>query len=126
MEIKHGKGNYNRYTGSIKIGFNGIFSFSTIPLTFLLFLGIIVFITSIIGIIYVLFNKIIYGTNYPMGIPTLTVLLLFIGGLNIMAIGILGEYIGRIYEEVKGRPHFIISESYNVEVLNRRGPNKLL
>ena len=61
-----------------------------------------------------------------MGIPTITVLLLFIGGLNIMAIGILGEYIGRIYEEVKGRPHFIISESHNVEVLNRRGPKKLL
>ena len=62
MERKHGKGNYNRYTGSIKIGFNGIFSFSTIPLTFLLFLGIIVFITSIIGIIYVLFNKIIFSS----------------------------------------------------------------
>ena len=61
-----------------------------------------------------------------MGIPTITVLLLFIGGLNIMAVGILGEYIGRIYEEVKGRPHFIISESYNVEVLNRRGPKKIL
>lgn len=125
-ERKHGKGNYNRYTGSIKIGFNGIFSFSTVPLTLLLFLGTIVFIISIIGIIYILFNKIIYGANYPMGIPTITVLLLFIGGLNIMAVGILGEYIGRIYEEVKGRPHFIISESYNVEVLNRRGPKKLL
>ena len=42
-----------------------------------------------------------------MGIPTITVLLLFIGGLNIMAVGILGEYIGRIYEEVKGRPHLL-------------------
>ena len=73
----------------------------------LLFLGTIVFIISIIKIIYILFNKIIYGANYPMGIPTITVLLLFIGGLNIMAVGILGEYIGRIYEEVKGRPHLL-------------------
>ena len=38
-----------------------------------------------------------------------------------MAIGILGEYIGRIYEEVQGRPHFIISESYNVKDVDRRG-----
>lgn len=49
-----------------------------------------------------------------MGIPTITVLLLFIGGMQLASIGILGEYIGRIYDEVRDRPLYIVKKAVNM------------
>jgi len=56
----------------------------------------------------------IAGVDYPIGIPTLIVLVLFLGGVQLISIGILGEYIGRIYDEVKQRPMFIVDRAVNV------------
>lgn len=57
-----------------------------------------------------------------MGIPTLTVLLLFMGGVQLAAIGVLGEYIGRVYDEVRRRPLYIVDRAVNVAVRDPRGP----
>jgi dolichol-phosphate mannosyltransferase len=108
-----GNGKYNRFLGSLKIGFNGIIGFSNVPLSLMLWFGFIVSLFSFIGIIYIFVAKIVFHHQYPMGIPTIIVLILFIGGIQVMSIGLLGEYVGRMYEEVRNRPRYIIDKKYN-------------
>jgi dolichol-phosphate mannosyltransferase len=109
-----GNGNYNRFFGSLKIGFNGIISFSSFLLTLNLLAGILIAFSSFLIVIWIIINKLFYNTDYALGIPTIIVLITFIGGVQLIAIGILGEYIGRIYDEVKNRPRFIIDHTLNL------------
>jgi dolichol-phosphate mannosyltransferase len=51
------------------------------------------------------------GFPFPLGNPTIVILILFMGGVQLVSVGILGEYIGRIYEEVKARPKFIVEQA---------------
>jgi dolichol-phosphate mannosyltransferase len=60
------------------------------------------------------FHALIAGVKYPLGVPTITVLVLFLGGVQLVGIGLLGEYIGRIYEEVRHRPRYIVDRKVNV------------
>lgn len=117
-----GAGNYNRYLGSLKIGFNGIFGFSTFPLQLMMWTGFAIAALSAFAIFVVIVLKIIEGDEYPLGIPTITVLILFIGGVQLAAIGVLGEYIGRIYDEVRRRPPYIVDKAVNLVVRDPRGP----
>jgi polyisoprenyl-phosphate glycosyltransferase len=117
-----GAGNYNRYLGSLKIGFNGIFGFSTFPLQMMMWTGFGIAALSALAILGVIALKIVEGEEYPMGIPTITVLVLFIGGVQLAAVGVLGEYIGRIYDEVRRRPLYIVDRAVNVAVRDPRGP----
>ena len=117
-----GAGNYNRYLGSLKIGFNGIFGFSTFPLQVMMWAGFSIAALSALAIFVVIALKIAQGDEYPMGIPTVTVLVLFIGGVQLAAVGVLGEYIGRIYDEVRRRPLYIVDRAINVAVRDPRGP----
>ena len=117
-----GPGNYNRYFGSLKIGLNGIVGFSTFPLQLMVWVGFMTAAFSAFAIIVVIALKIVNGDEYPMGLPTVTVLTLFIGGVQLTAIGLLGEYIGRIYDEVRQRPLYIIDSALNVVVRDPRGP----
>jgi dolichol-phosphate mannosyltransferase len=115
-----GAGNYNRYLGSIKIGFNGVFGFSAIPLQTMIWTGFAIAAFSAAAALIIIVTKLM-GIPYPLGLPTITVLVLFIGGVQLTAIGVLGEYIGRIYEEVRGRPLFLIDRALNVTVRSRTG-----
>jgi glycosyltransferase involved in cell wall biosynthesis len=109
-----GKGNYNRFLGSLRIGFNGIFCFSNYALTLSTQFGfIIAFAAFLVGILYALLK--IFGFPFPLGNPTIVILVLFLGGIQLVSIGILGEYIGRIYEEVKERPRFIVESSHGFD-----------
>ena len=106
-----GKGNYNRFLGSLRIGFNGIFCFSNYALTLSTQLGFIIAFTAfLVGLVYLILK--LSGFPFPLGNPTIVILVLFLGGVQLISIGILGEYIGRIYEEVKKRPRFIVESSY--------------
>lgn len=116
-----GQGNYNRYLGSLKIALNGVIGFSTFPLQLMMWTGFAIAALSAISIFAVITLKIIQGDQYPMGIPTITVLILFIGGVQLAGIGLLGEYIGRIYEEVRHRPLYIVDRAVNVMVREPRG-----
>jgi polyisoprenyl-phosphate glycosyltransferase len=118
-----GAGNYNRYIGSIKIGFDGIFGFSTVPLRMMVWAGFAIALLSALAIFVVIILKIIHGNEYPMGTPTITILVLFMGGVQLTAIGVLGEYIGRIYDEVRRRPLYIIERAVNCAIRDARGPN---
>lgn len=117
-----GQGNYNRYLGSLKIGLNGLFGFSTLPLQFMMWSGFILAMISVLAIFVVIALKIWLGDHYPLGIPTITILVLFIGGVQLAAVGVLGEYIGRIYDEVRRRPLYIVDRAINVAVRDPRGP----
>jgi polyisoprenyl-phosphate glycosyltransferase len=114
---------YNRYIGSIKIGFDGLFGFSTVPLRMMVWVGFAIATLSAFAILVMIGLKIWHGSEYyPMGIPTITILVLFMGGVQLTAIGVLGEYIGRIYDEVRQRPLYIIEHAVNCEVRDARGP----
>lgn len=90
---------------------DGITSFSTVPLRVWLYMGtIIAFLAFVYGSI-IIAKTLIYGIDSP-GYASLTTIILFIGGIQLMGIGILGEYIGRIYMESKHRPTYIIENEY--------------
>ena len=116
-----GVGNYNRYLGSLKIGLNGIFGFSVVPLQMMMWTGFVVAGLSACSIFVVIALRIIQGDRFPMGIPTAIVLVLFLGGVQLASIGILGEYIGRIYDEVRRRPMYIVQRAFNVSLRDPRG-----
>jgi dolichol-phosphate mannosyltransferase len=105
-----GETNYNRFLGSLRIGFNGIFCFSTYALTLSTWLGFIVSGFSFLLMAVYLFYKLM-GWQILWGNPTLVILVAFLGGIQLISVGILGEYIGRIYEEVRARPKFIVDRA---------------
>ncbi len=100
---------YNRLWGEFRMGFHGIFCFSSKPLEYVTFLG--GFMTGfgvLLSCIY-FFEKVILRKAKTL-VSGLTALIWFIGGLNVFVSGLLGEYITRIYDDVKGRQRFIIDE----------------
>jgi glycosyltransferase involved in cell wall biosynthesis len=105
-----GETNYNRFLGSLRIGFNGIFCFSTYALTLSTWLGFVVSGFSFLLMAVYLFYKLM-GWTIVWGNPTLVILISFLGGIQLISVGILGEYIGRIYEEVRARPKFIVERA---------------
>ncbi len=109
-----GQGKYNRFFGSIKIGLNGLFSFTSKPLVILSTLGFIFsFLSFLLGAWYVVQK--IFGVNLTPGLPTIILVVTFFSGIQLLGIGLLGEYISRIYDEVKRRPQYIIDKKINFE-----------
>ena len=109
-----GQGNYNRFLGSLRIGFNGIFCFSNYALTLSTIFGFITAGFSFLLMATYLFYKLM-GWQILWGNPSLVILVSFLGGIQLISVGILGEYIGRIYEEVRGRPKFIVDRKEGFE-----------
>lgn len=93
----------------ISFAADGITSFSTFPLRIISNIGLIVFLTSIAALIYALISKI--TGNAQVGWATLIGSIWLIGGIQLLCIGICGEYIGKVYKEVKARPHYIIDKT---------------
>lgn len=109
-----GHGNYNRFVGSLKIGLNGVFCFSNYMLSLSSQIGVfIVAFSFLMGIIYIVMK--LFGFPFPLGNPTIVFLILFMGGIQLISIGILGEYLGRIYDEVKERPRYIVESKVGFE-----------
>jgi polyisoprenyl-phosphate glycosyltransferase len=90
----------------------GIFSFSYIPLSLINFISFFIFIISVISIIITIILRLTIPASAPRGITMLLIVILFLGSLQLLVIGILGEYIGKIFEEVKQRPKFIVKDIY--------------
>lgn len=90
---------------------DGITSFSTTPLDIWLYLGVAISTSSFLYAIFILVRTLIFGINVP-GYASLLIFMLFFSGLQIIGIGILGKYIGRIFTEVKNRPIFITRKFY--------------
>ncbi|MCL4390451.1 MAG: glycosyltransferase family 2 protein [Patescibacteria group bacterium] len=92
-----------------KMGFDALFSFSYLPLRLATILGLLVSTVAFVSIVDVLYQKLVAGTAI-LGWASPLVATLFIGGVQLLILGIIGEYLGRIYDEVKHRPYYIIAE----------------
>jgi polyisoprenyl-phosphate glycosyltransferase len=109
-----GVGNYNRFFGSIRIGMNGVICFSNYLLTLSTASGFFcAALAFLMAIVYMVMK--IRGASFPLGNPTIVILVLFMGGVQLISIGVVGEYIGRIYEEVRQRPRFIVESAVGFE-----------
>jgi len=95
----------------VNLALNGIMSYTTAPLRLASILGLFVSAVAFFYLIYIIVMTNLYG-DPVQGYPTIMVTVLFLGGVQLLSLGILGEYIGRIFNEVKGRPGYFIN-SYN-------------
>ena len=109
-----GAGNYNRLTGSLKIGLNGLIGFSSRPL-FLMSIGgfVLAGMSFLLGAWYVI-QKLV-GIDITPGLPTTVLVVSFFAGIQLLGLGLIGEYVGRIYDEVKRRPMYIVDRQVNFE-----------
>ena len=103
-----GKRKYNKFFGSLKIGINGIVGYSSKPLTFLLGLGSLISLISLFFFVNYFFSE---NAEYGLIISIVT----FFAGIQLFGLGLVGEYVGRIYDEVKRRPNYIIDKKINFE-----------
>jgi glycosyltransferase involved in cell wall biosynthesis len=103
-----GYSKYN-YSRMIKYALDGIFSFSTFPIRMITYIGIVFSFLSFLFGCLIIINKIFYDHGVP-GYASIMSVILFLGGLNFIFIGIIGEYVGRIFLEVKNRPSYITEE----------------
>lgn len=109
-EREHGETKYT-YKKMLRLALDGLTSFSIVPLRLVTATGFIVFLLSMVMIIVALTSKIMPTTMGTIkGWSSTIVSLYFLGGIQIMALGIIGEYIGKIYQEVKRRPRYFIDE----------------
>jgi dolichol-phosphate mannosyltransferase len=108
---KDDSGKYNKYFGSLKIAFDGIFGFSSKPLTYIFLFGVLLSIFSFIIALYYLYQK--FFLNITPGLSSTIIFISFFSGIQIFILGIMGEYVGRIYNEVKKRPNYIIDKKIN-------------
>ena len=95
-----------------KLAVEGITSFSTFPLTIWLYLGGITAFCSFAYAVFIFMRTLIYGIELP-GYASMICLILFFGGLQLVGIGVIGEYLGRTYMESKQRPIYIVRENKN-------------
>lgn len=95
----------------VNLAINGIMSYTIAPLRFASFAGIIISFIAFIYLIYIIVVTNIFGEPVQ-GYPTIMVTILFLGGVQLLSLGIIGEYLGRVFNEVKGRPGYFIN-SYN-------------
>ena len=93
-----------------RFAFDGITSFSTMPLRVWTYLGGLVSLLSIAAALYFAIRTLIYGSDVP-GYPSLMVSVTFFAGVQLMSLGIIGEYVGRIFAEVKRRPLYVVADT---------------
>jgi polyisoprenyl-phosphate glycosyltransferase len=98
------------FAKSLTLGINGLVSFSTIPLRLSTYLGLFSAVLAIVMAVLVLYWRIFTPNSTLTGFATIAIAIFFLGAVQLISIGILGEYIGRIYEEVKNRPLYTIAE----------------
>jgi polyisoprenyl-phosphate glycosyltransferase len=109
---------YNRFTGSLEIGFNGIVSFGSKPLRLMSIMGFIVAAFSFcVGAYYVIAK--LLGAPFNPGLPTTVLVVTFFSGVQLLSLGLMGEYVGRIYDEVKRRPKYIVDKQVNMPAAAR-------
>lgn len=99
------------YPALVNLAINGITSFTTTPLRFATFSGFIVALAAFIYIVVIIVQW-LAGVPRAAGYPTMLAVVLFLGGVQMISLGIIGEYIGRIFVETKNRPLYLIEESH--------------
>jgi dolichol-phosphate mannosyltransferase len=90
----------------LKLASDGIFAFSIVPLRAAAVLGVGAIGLSVLFALYSLYAK--FRMHSPQGFTAMILAMTFLSGINLFFLGIIGEYVGRIYEEAKGRPHYVV------------------
>ena len=93
---------------------DGITSFSTVPLKVWSYVGLLFSIAAFVYATVLILRTMVWGVDVP-GYASLMVAVLFLGGVQLIGLGIIGEYLGRVYEEVKGRPLYAVSAAFGVD-----------
>jgi dolichol-phosphate mannosyltransferase len=102
----------------LRFSFDAITSFSSRPLQWATFLGFLFSVVAFLAIPLTVIAR--YANIFERGVPTTIIIVLLLGGIQLITLGIIGEYIGRIYDEVKNRPLYVVGERINVEEPNER------
>jgi len=97
------------YPKLFNLAVDGITSFTTAPLRFSSVMGIIISCIAFVYIVYLVVRTILFGTDLA-GYPSMMAVILFLGGVQLLSLGVIGEYIGRIFNETKDRPLYLIEE----------------
>jgi len=109
-----GQSKYNRLFGSLVIGLNGVIGFSRYPLQVISVLGVFFSVLSfLLGVVYAVLKLV--GVAFPIGNPTIVIVIAFFSGVQLLSLGVMGEYVGRIYDETRERPKFIIESRYGFD-----------
>lgn len=105
-----------KYTFSklMKLALDGLLSFSILPLRLAVYLGLSIATLSFLGALYYLWGRLMSDLAIP-GFATTIIVVLFLGGVQLVTLGIIGEYLGRVYEEVKARPLYVVRETLGIE-----------
>jgi glycosyltransferase involved in cell wall biosynthesis len=98
----------------LRFAIDGLTSFSTLPLRVWSLLGLAISLLAIVYASVILVRTIVFGADVP-GFPSIIISVMLLAGVQLISLGVLGEYLGRVYEEVKARPLFLIAEEVGVE-----------
>jgi len=96
------------FTKLLRLAFDGIFSFSIVPLRAAALVGALAVAASSAFALYALWAKLVLDRS-PQGFTALILVITFMSGVNLLFLGVIGEYVGRVYEEVKGRPMYVVA-----------------
>ncbi len=97
-----------------RFALDGLVSFSTVPLKVWSYLGLVISLFAFCYAMVILLKTLIYGIDVP-GFPSLIISVMFFAGVQLISLGVIGEYLGRMYEEVKGRPLFLVAEEVGLK-----------
>jgi len=106
-----GKSKYS-FIKLLSLALDGIFSFSRIPLKLAFFLGLLIVVLCLLFAAYAVYERLTSGQS-PTGFTALLLTIVFMSGAQLIFVGVLGEYIGRIFEQVKGRPRYLVDRIVN-------------
>jgi polyisoprenyl-phosphate glycosyltransferase len=109
-----GASKYNRFWGSLAIGFNGVVGFSRFPLQLISMIGVVFSVCAFLFAIVYMTLK-LAGAPFPLGNPTIVIAVAFFSGVQLLSLGVMGEYVGRIYDEARQRPKYIVESRYGWE-----------
>lgn len=103
----------------LKLASDGIFAFSIVPLRAAAILGAVAITCSLLFALYSLYAK--FWLHVPQGFTALIFVITFLSGMNLFFLGIIGEYVGRVYEEAKARPHYVVRRVFSQRVSRDEG-----
>jgi glycosyltransferase involved in cell wall biosynthesis len=109
-----GDSKYNPLLGSLVIGLNGVIGFSRYPLQLISLMGIgLSGVAFLLAVAYLSLK--LFGVGFPVGNPTVVIVVAFFSGLQLLSLGVIGEYVGRIYDESRQRPKYIVESRYGLD-----------
>jgi dolichol-phosphate mannosyltransferase len=109
-----GTSKYNQFFGSLAIGINGLVGFSRYPLQLISLVGILFSVLAFLVAVAYLGLK-LGGVAFPIGNPTIVIVVAFFSGIQLLSLGVMGEYVGRIYDETRQRPKYIVESRHGFD-----------